>query len=145
MKGDMQQTAHLSSVLDWSMKPQFIELRSCWSMINVTMVKILLWCASFYNLEWKARGTCWEIVRPGGNLLRFITGGTLRPARAWPLKVIDKEMVLKVELIDQTKWGISVTRMGKHPNVVQLYEVMASKTRIYFVIDYKKVVNSLIR
>ncbi|KAK4767575.1 hypothetical protein SAY86_015325 [Trapa natans] len=52
------------------------------------------------------------------------------------IKVIDKEKVLKVGLIDQIKREISVMRLVRHPNIVQLYEVMASKTKIYFSMEY---------
>ncbi|XP_038881987.1 CBL-interacting protein kinase 2-like [Benincasa hispida] len=54
------------------------------------------------------------------------------------IKVIDKEKILKVGMIDQIKREISVMRLVKHPNVVELYEVMASKTKIYFVMEYVK-------
>ncbi|XP_077221913.1 CBL-interacting protein kinase 18-like [Tasmannia lanceolata] len=54
------------------------------------------------------------------------------------IKMIDKEKVFKVGMIDQIKREISVMRLVKHPNVVQLYEVMASKTKIYFVMEYAK-------
>lgn len=52
------------------------------------------------------------------------------------IKTIDKEKVHKVGMIDQIKREISVMRLVRHPNVVQLYEVMASKTKIYFVMEY---------
>ncbi|CAL2268618.1 unnamed protein product [Prunus armeniaca] len=54
------------------------------------------------------------------------------------IKIIDKERVLKVGMIDQIKREISVMRLIRHPNVVELYEVMASKTKIYFVMEYVK-------
>ncbi|KAG1371475.1 CBL-interacting protein kinase 18 [Cocos nucifera] len=54
------------------------------------------------------------------------------------IKVIDKEKVLKVGLIDQIKREISVMRLVRHPNVVQLYEVMATKSKIYFVLEFVK-------
>ncbi|XP_044503721.1 CBL-interacting protein kinase 2-like [Mangifera indica] len=54
------------------------------------------------------------------------------------IKIIDKEKVLKVGMIDQIKREISVMRLVRHPNVVELYEVMASKTKIYFVMEYVK-------
>lgn len=54
------------------------------------------------------------------------------------IKIIDKEKILKVGMIDQIKREISVMRMVRHPYIVQLYEVMASKTRIYFVMEYVK-------
>lgn len=54
------------------------------------------------------------------------------------IKVIDKEKVLKVGMIDQIKREISVMRLIRHPHVVELYEVMASKTKIYVVMEYVK-------
>lgn len=54
------------------------------------------------------------------------------------IKVIDKEKILKVGMIDQIKREISVMRLVRHPHVVELYEVMASKTKIYFVMEYAK-------
>ncbi|KAJ8447943.1 hypothetical protein Cgig2_028819 [Carnegiea gigantea] len=54
------------------------------------------------------------------------------------IKVVDKEKILKVGLINQIKREISVMRLVKHPNIVELYEVMASKTKIYFVMEYVK-------
>ena len=54
------------------------------------------------------------------------------------IKIIDKEKILKVGMIDQIKREISVMRLIRHPHVVELYEVMASKTKIYFVMEYVK-------
>ena len=53
------------------------------------------------------------------------------------IMIIDKEKVLKVGMIDQIKRE-SVMRLLNLPNVVELYEVMASKTKIYFVMEYDK-------
>ncbi|KAL6627225.1 hypothetical protein ACP70R_030951 [Stipagrostis hirtigluma subsp. patula] len=52
------------------------------------------------------------------------------------IKVIDKEKVLRVGMIDQIKREISVMRLVRHPNIVQLHEVMASKSKIYFAMEY---------
>ena len=54
------------------------------------------------------------------------------------IKVIDKEKIVKVGLIAQIKREISIMRLVKHPNVIELYEVMATKTKIYFVMEYAK-------
>ncbi|KAK7340032.1 hypothetical protein VNO77_20724 [Canavalia gladiata] len=54
------------------------------------------------------------------------------------IKVIDKEKILKVGMMDQIKREISLMRLLKHPHVVELYEVMASKTKIYCVMEYAK-------
>jgi serine/threonine protein kinase len=52
------------------------------------------------------------------------------------IKVIDKEKVLRVGMIEQIKREISIMRLVRHPNVVQLHEVMASKSKIYFAMEY---------
>ncbi|OIT28612.1 PREDICTED: CBL-interacting serine/threonine-protein kinase 12-like [Nicotiana attenuata] len=54
------------------------------------------------------------------------------------IKVIDKEKILKVGLIGHIKREISILRRVRHPNIVQLYEVMATKAKIYFVMEYVK-------
>ncbi|KAE7995857.1 hypothetical protein FH972_000622 [Carpinus fangiana] len=54
------------------------------------------------------------------------------------VKIIDKQKVLQIGLIDQIKREISVMRLVRHPNVVELHEVMASKTKIYFAMEYVK-------
>jgi 5'-AMP-activated protein kinase catalytic alpha subunit len=52
------------------------------------------------------------------------------------IKVINKDFVKKEGLIDQIKREISVMSLVKHPNVVEIKEVMATKTKIYFVMEY---------
>lgn len=54
------------------------------------------------------------------------------------IKIVDKEKVLKVGMVDQIKREISVMRLIRHPHVVELYEVIASKTKIYIVMEYAK-------
>ncbi|KAM1812274.1 hypothetical protein ACFX11_026240 [Malus domestica] len=51
------------------------------------------------------------------------------------MKVVGKEKVIKVGMMEQIKREISVMRMVKHPNIVELHEVMASKSKIYFAMD----------
>ncbi|KAK5825959.1 CBL-interacting serine/threonine-protein kinase 12-like [Gossypium arboreum] len=52
------------------------------------------------------------------------------------IKVLDKEKILKGGLIAHIKREISILRRVRHPNIVQLFEVMATKTKIYFVMEY---------
>lgn len=54
------------------------------------------------------------------------------------IKVIDKEKVIRVGLMDQIKREIAVMKLVRHPNIVHLYEVMATKMKIYFVMEYCK-------
>ena len=54
------------------------------------------------------------------------------------IKITGQDKILKVGMIDQIKREISAMRLTRHPHVVELYEVMASKTKIYFVMEYVK-------
>ncbi|KAL6977538.1 CBL-interacting protein kinase 2 [Sarracenia purpurea var. burkii] len=73
-----------------------------------------------------------------GSFAKVYHGRNLKSGEHVAIKVIDKEKVLKLGLIDQTKREISVMGLVKHPNVVQLYEVMATKKKIYFIMEYAK-------
>ncbi|XP_020247567.1 CBL-interacting serine/threonine-protein kinase 9-like isoform X2 [Asparagus officinalis] len=52
------------------------------------------------------------------------------------IKILDKSQVLKHKMVEQIKREISTMKLIKHPNVVQLHEVMASKTKIYIVLEF---------
>ncbi|KNA21771.1 hypothetical protein SOVF_040210 [Spinacia oleracea] len=52
------------------------------------------------------------------------------------IKVLDKEKVLKHKMIGQIKREISTMKLIRHPNVIRLFEVMASKTKIYIVLEF---------
>ncbi|KAK1321278.1 CBL-interacting protein kinase 2 [Acorus calamus] len=73
-----------------------------------------------------------------GTFAKVYYARNLKSGQSVAIKVIDKEKVLRVGLIDQIKREISVMRLVRHPNIVQLYEVMATKTKIYFVMEYVK-------
>lgn len=52
------------------------------------------------------------------------------------IKILDKEKILKHKMVEQIKREISTMKLVKHPYVVQLLEVMASRTKIYIVLEY---------
>ncbi|WOL05731.1 CBL-interacting protein kinase 9 [Canna indica] len=52
------------------------------------------------------------------------------------IKILDKQQVLRHKMIEQIKREISTMKLIKHPNVVQIYEVIASKTKIYIVLEF---------
>ncbi|XP_023644779.1 CBL-interacting serine/threonine-protein kinase 23 isoform X2 [Capsella rubella] len=52
------------------------------------------------------------------------------------IKVIDKDKVTKNKMIAQIKREISTMKLIKHPNVIRMFEVMASKSKIYFVLEF---------
>ncbi|XP_047944848.1 CBL-interacting protein kinase 32-like isoform X1 [Salvia hispanica] len=52
------------------------------------------------------------------------------------LKILDKDAVLKHKMAEQIKREIATMKLIKHPNVVSIYEVMASKTKIFIVLEF---------
>ncbi|KAH0465523.1 hypothetical protein IEQ34_005626 [Dendrobium chrysotoxum] len=73
-----------------------------------------------------------------GTFAKVYYGKNIKTAQTVAIKMIDKEKVLKLGLMDQIKREISVMRLMNHPNIVDLYEVMATKKKIYFVMEYMK-------
>nr|XP_043625717.1 CBL-interacting serine/threonine-protein kinase 20 [Erigeron canadensis] len=73
-----------------------------------------------------------------GTFAKVYHARNLKTNKSVAVKVIEKEKVMQNGLIDQIKREISVMRLVRHPNVVQLYEVMASKSKIYFAMEYVK-------
>ncbi|KAF2287273.1 hypothetical protein GH714_039510 [Hevea brasiliensis] len=52
------------------------------------------------------------------------------------IKVMNKDQVKKEGTMEQIKREISVMRLVRHPNIVELKEVLATKTKIFFVMEY---------
>ncbi|XP_064964491.1 CBL-interacting protein kinase 9-like isoform X2 [Musa acuminata AAA Group] len=60
----------------------------------------------------------------------------VRTGNSFAIKILDKQQVLRHKMVEQIKREISTMKLIKHPNVVQIYEVMASKTKIYIVLEF---------
>lgn len=73
-----------------------------------------------------------------GTFGKVYYGRSIQTGQSVAIKVIDKEKITRARIIDQIKREISVMRLVRHPNVIHLYEVMATKTKIYFVMEYAK-------
>ncbi|EEC75223.1 hypothetical protein OsI_11492 [Oryza sativa Indica Group] len=73
-----------------------------------------------------------------GSFAKVYHGRNIKNSQSVAIKVIDKEKILKCELMDQIRREISVMNLVRHPCIVQLYEVMATKTKIYFILEYVK-------
>ncbi|ESW20028.1 hypothetical protein PHAVU_006G174900 [Phaseolus vulgaris] len=73
-----------------------------------------------------------------GNFAKVYHAKNLKTGQSVAVKVINKEMMMKVGMEEQIKREISVMRLVRHPNVVQLYEVMATKKKIYFAMEMVK-------
>ncbi|KAL5713446.1 cAMP-dependent protein kinase [Ranunculus cassubicifolius] len=52
------------------------------------------------------------------------------------IKILEKDKLLERKMLDQIKHEISTMRLVRHPNVIHMFEVMASKTKIYIVLEF---------
>uniref|UniRef100_A0ACD5U2S9 Uncharacterized protein n=2 Tax=Avena sativa TaxID=4498 RepID=A0ACD5U2S9_AVESA len=73
-----------------------------------------------------------------GTFAKVYYARDLTTGQSVAIKMIDKEKVLRIGLMDQIKREISIMRIVRHPNVLQLFKVMATRSKIYFVLEYAK-------
>ncbi|KAJ3682066.1 hypothetical protein LUZ60_014639 [Juncus effusus] len=71
-----------------------------------------------------------------GSFAKVKFAKNVRTGDFFAIKVLDKEQVLHHKMVEHIKREICTMKLIKHPNVVQLHEVLASKTKIYIVLDY---------
>ncbi|XP_027354272.1 CBL-interacting serine/threonine-protein kinase 5-like [Abrus precatorius] len=71
-----------------------------------------------------------------GTFAKVYYGKEISTGESVAIKVINKEQVKKEGMMEQIKREISVMRLVRHPNIVELKEVMATKTKIFFVMEY---------
>ncbi|XP_020232662.1 CBL-interacting serine/threonine-protein kinase 5-like [Cajanus cajan] len=73
-----------------------------------------------------------------GNFAKVYHGRNLETNESVAIKVIKKEKLKKERLVKQIKREVSVMRLVRHPHIVQLKEVMATKGKIFLVMEYVK-------
>ena len=73
-----------------------------------------------------------------GNFAKVFYGRSVHTNESVAIKMIDKDKLKKVGHSEQIKREISVMSLAKHPNIVELLEVMATKTKIYLILEYCK-------
>ncbi|KAA8549492.1 hypothetical protein F0562_001176 [Nyssa sinensis] len=61
-----------------------------------------------------------------------------RTGQSVAIKVINKKRIMGTSLMSNIKREISIMRRLRHPHIVKLFEVLASKTKIYFVMEFVK-------
>ncbi|KAJ8442611.1 hypothetical protein Cgig2_026553 [Carnegiea gigantea] len=52
------------------------------------------------------------------------------------MKVLDRSTIIKHKMVEQIKREISIMKLVRHPHVVRLHEVLASRTKIYIILEY---------
>lgn len=73
-----------------------------------------------------------------GTFAKVYYGRNLQTSESVAIKVVNKDQVKKEGMMEQIKREISVMRLVRHPNIVELKEVMATKQKIFFVMEYVK-------
>ncbi|KAL5700411.1 cAMP-dependent protein kinase [Ranunculus cassubicifolius] len=71
-----------------------------------------------------------------GNFGKVKYAKNIETDQGFAVKILDKKRILQLNINDQIKREIGTLKLLKHPNVVRLYEVLASKTKIYMVLEY---------
>ncbi|KAL9662816.1 hypothetical protein QQ045_027650 [Rhodiola kirilowii] len=62
----------------------------------------------------------------------------LRNGNSVAIKIINKKKISGTALMSNIKREISIMRRLHHPNIVKLYEVLATKSKIFFVMEFVK-------
>ncbi|KAK9726587.1 hypothetical protein RND81_05G225000 [Saponaria officinalis] len=70
-----------------------------------------------------------------GTFARVYHARNVQTGKSVAMKVVGKEKVIKANMMEQIKREISVMKRVKHPNIVELYEVMATKSKIYLAME----------
>ncbi|KAJ1429188.1 Serine/threonine-protein kinase, active site [Sesbania bispinosa] len=73
-----------------------------------------------------------------GNFAKVYHGRNLATNESVAIKVIKKDKLKKERLVKQIKREVSVMRLVRHPHIVELKEVMATKGKIFLVMEYVK-------
>ncbi|KAL3511970.1 hypothetical protein ACH5RR_024687 [Cinchona calisaya] len=73
-----------------------------------------------------------------GTFAKVYYGKNLNTSESVAIKVIHKDHVKKQGMMEQIKREISVMRLVRHPHVVEIKEVMATKQKIFFIMEYVK-------
>jgi len=71
-----------------------------------------------------------------GNFAKVKYAQHTETGQPYAVKILDRKRILSLKIDDQIKREIGTLKLLKHPNVVRLHEVSASKTKIYMVLEY---------
>ncbi|CAK9181392.1 unnamed protein product [Ilex paraguariensis] len=52
------------------------------------------------------------------------------------MKILDRSTIIRHKMVEQIKREISIMKLVRHPYVVRLHEVIASRTKIYIILEF---------
>jgi len=70
-----------------------------------------------------------------GNFGRVHAARDLRTGRGVAVKVVAKDKLERAGMAEQIKREIAVMKIVSHPNIVELHEVMATRSKIYLALE----------
>ncbi|XP_071702982.1 CBL-interacting serine/threonine-protein kinase 1-like [Rutidosis leptorrhynchoides] len=73
-----------------------------------------------------------------GNFGKVKYAKDVQTGHPFAVKILEKTRIKNLNFSDQIKREIATLKILKHPNVVRLHEVLASKTKIYMILEYVK-------
>ncbi|GAA0154922.1 hypothetical protein LIER_12765 [Lithospermum erythrorhizon] len=73
-----------------------------------------------------------------GTFAKVYYGKNITTSESVAIKIIKKDQVKKECMVEQIQREIFVMQMVKHPNIVELKEVMATKQKIFFIMECVK-------
>ncbi|CAK9153035.1 unnamed protein product [Ilex paraguariensis] len=73
-----------------------------------------------------------------GSFAKVYHAKNLQTGESVAIKVVSKDKVIRVGMTEQVKREISVMKKVNHPNIVRIYEVMATKSKIYIAMEYAR-------
>ncbi|CAN1806235.1 CBL-interacting serine/threonine-protein kinase 17 [Linum perenne] len=71
-----------------------------------------------------------------GSFAKVKLARNLESGLPFAVKIIDKHKIIRLNLTDSIKREIVTLKLLRHPNIVRLHEVLASKSKIYMVLEY---------
>jgi len=71
-----------------------------------------------------------------GSFAKVKSAVNVETGQSYAVKILDKEKVFHYKIVDHFKREICTLKLIKHPNVVRLYEVLATKKKIYIVLEF---------
>ncbi|KAK4560017.1 hypothetical protein RGQ29_008990 [Quercus rubra] len=71
-----------------------------------------------------------------GNFAKVKFAQNTETGESVAMKVLDRNTIIKHKMIEQIKREISIMKLVRHPYVVRLHEVLASRTKIYIILEY---------
>ncbi|KAI6679366.1 hypothetical protein NL676_033247 [Syzygium grande] len=81
-------------------------------------------------------GCCWLQENELRTFAKVKFAQNLETGESVAIKIMAKSTILKHRMVDQIRREISIMKIVRHPNIVRLHEVLASRTKIYIILEF---------